>query len=259
MGQGSLLTAEDIGKELDCNEVSALRLIARGQLKAGRIPPDKWRVTPDDFFSYVRAGVKDYRDLRKTPDLLGTNAMQFKASELEKLVARTAEGQRLSDQQIELRGRAQAGAATPQPAAGPGGALYAELQVTLILTPAIEVVLDGPIVSLFNAPRQTWPVDKFGDLYLAEKLREQFELQHRDAKAKQGDGLLWLYGRGPEAYTEIVKEGIRQIRAGAITFDEKRRFPDRGEGEISVHVIYTLSNALWATAARLQTVAQLYL
>ena len=126
----------------------------------------------------------------------------------------------------------------------------------LFRSDAIKAVVDGPVPKLFAVPGRSLPYEKFGDVYLAEKLREQIERQHRAAKRQPADVLMWLYGRGPDAYTGILQEAIRQVATDAISFEERRQYPDRGEGAISAHVVYRLPNSLWANPDRILAVAK---
>lgn len=165
----TLLTLGDVAEQLETNEVSVLRLISRGRLQATRIPPDKWRVLPDEFFGYVRDGAQDFRDLRNVPDVLTETADEFKATELEKAVIRAAKPIRLSDSQAEVRGRKKLAEKNRGARVKSTGV---ELSFPVKVTPAIRAVVDGPIRSAFQAPGQTWVYENFGDLFLAQKLRE---------------------------------------------------------------------------------------
>jgi hypothetical protein len=258
MSEAILLTPANVAEQLEANELSILRLIGRGRLRATSVS-GKWLLTPADLQNYVQRGAEDFRDLRGKPDVLDDNSMSFKAEELEKAVFRAAEDQKLSDENAEVRARRQSTAAGKPQVSRPGLA-HEELLVQLRLTASILAVLDGPIASAFKIPGTSYPFEKFGDLFLGEKLREQINRQHRDAAKKPNTPapLEWLYG-SPEHYKAVVQEALRQVAAGAITGDERKRFPDRGEGDISVHVTYSLANSLWATSARLQGVAELLL
>ena len=214
-----LLTPEDIALELDTDAISVHRLIARRQLQATLIPPDKWRILPDVFSRYVRAGADDYRDLRQNEDVLTDRVDEMKATELEKAVVSAAEKQRLSDSQLEVRAR-QALPKTSNSSNRPlttweeqkqrnpaGVPTRVDLRLLLALAPAITEVLDGPIKSVFKTPVQTWVYSNFGDLYLGQKLREALLLQERDRPVKPPRKLdasrdtrpmAWLYSHGPE-------------------------------------------------------------
>lgn len=225
--QGSILTVAEAAAQLGVTALAVKRIIARGRLKATRIPAGRqtplvenqsnryaeWRIVADDLARYVQAGAPDLAlpPLEGNPDE-GDAWFHAREDQKARMLERAIE-KALTEQSPSLVETHREQLQRQFKAGLP-------LEIELPLSGAALVVFDGPVpVTGYEPPdaRGASRYRSYGQLFMAVEMRAAVRTELR--VKRQPPTLASLY-QGPEEYAALAAAAAENVQNRRLVFSQ---------------------------------------